>query len=65
MIKPNTDEIGQLLGREELIKDNRKFIRFIEDNNFKFLKRRALARGQRHHKEQRNPTEHGNEPNQA
>ena len=24
--------------REELIKDNRKFIRFIEDNNFKFLK---------------------------
>ena len=24
--------------REELIKDNRKFVRFIEDNNFKFLK---------------------------
>ena len=24
--------------REELIKDNRKFVRFIEDSNFKFLK---------------------------
>lgn len=24
--------------RDELIKDNRKFVRFIEDNNFKFLK---------------------------
>ena len=24
--------------RKELIKDNRKFVRFIEDNNFKFLK---------------------------
>ena len=24
--------------REELIKDNRKFVRFLEDNNFKFLK---------------------------